>query len=141
MDPKQTLILTVGLPRAGKSTWARQSGFPIVNPDAIRLALHGQAFFGPAEPFVWAMARLQVRSLFLAGHPVVVLDATNTTPKRREEWLDHGWEIRFKTFDTPVEVCLERARCGGREDLVPVIQRMAEALSIPDPEDFPWIGA
>jgi len=35
------LILTVGLPRSGKSTWAAKKGFPIVSPDAIRLAMHG----------------------------------------------------------------------------------------------------
>jgi predicted kinase len=35
----QQLILTVGLPRSGKTTWAKQQGVPMVNRDAIRLAL------------------------------------------------------------------------------------------------------
>ncbi len=30
------LILTVGLPRSGKTTWALEQGWPIVNPDSIR---------------------------------------------------------------------------------------------------------
>ena len=32
---KGNLLATVGLPRSGKSTWAKEQGFPIVSPDAI----------------------------------------------------------------------------------------------------------
>jgi len=93
----QTLILTVGLPCSGKSTWALQQtrryaspiyGSPIVCPDQIRLALHGQRFVAMAEPFVWAIARTMVISLFGAGHQKVILDACNTTRKRRDDWLE-----------------------------------------------------
>src|SRR5690554_6874569 len=34
---KHILICTVGLPRSGKTTWARKQSYPIVNPDSIRL--------------------------------------------------------------------------------------------------------
>ena len=37
----EDLIVMVGLPRSGKTTWARKQGYPIVNPDSIRLAFHG----------------------------------------------------------------------------------------------------
>jgi predicted kinase len=74
----KTLIMTVGLPRSGKSTWAIAQGHPVVCPDAIRLALHGQPFIATAEPVVWATAKLMVASLFEAGHGVVILDATNS---------------------------------------------------------------
>lgn len=67
------LLVTVGLPRSGKSTWAKQQGAPVVNPDAIRLALHGQAFLQEAEPLVWVMAKYMVEALFLAGHSTVIL--------------------------------------------------------------------
>ena len=83
---RKTLIAMVGLPRSGKSTWAKKAGHPIVSPDAIRLALHGQRFISEAEPFVWAIAKAMVRALFLAGHSAVILDATNNTRKRRDEW-------------------------------------------------------
>ena len=43
--------------RSGKTTWARQQGVPIVNPDAIRPALHGQRFEPRAESVVWAHLR------------------------------------------------------------------------------------
>lgn len=120
------LIALIGLPRSGKSTWARLSGYPIVNPDSIRLAIHGQAFFAPAEGLVWAIAHLMVAALFKAGHEVVVLDATNVTERRRNEWMKDADIIEFKVFMTPPEECIRRASDGGREDLIPVIQRMAK---------------
>src|SRR5216683_5886868 len=95
---KPTLFLTVGLPRSGQSTWARGTNTPIVCPDEIRLALHGQRFIASAEPLVWAIARIMVSALFGAGHPRVILDATNLTKARRDEWLDPGWNCRFQCF-------------------------------------------
>lgn len=128
-----TLILTVGLPRSGKTTWARQQGLPIVNPDSIRLALHGQRFYGPAEPMVWATAHLMVDALFRAGHERVILDATNTTAKRRDEWKAEGRELEFKVFEAGPVTCLERAAAEGDAEIAPVIQRMAEAWDLPKP--------
>lgn len=123
------LILTVGLPRSGKTTWAKQQGLPIVNPDSIRLTLHGQRFIPAAEPMVWALAKYMVRSLFLAGHARVILDATNTTEKRRQEWYTeahaHGYTVSLQIVDTPVEVCLARAVAEGDAAIVPIIEKMA----------------
>jgi predicted kinase len=135
MPERPTLIATVGLPRSGKSTWARRQGVPVVNPDSIRLALHGQPFIEEAEPWVWLFARTMVRSLFLAGHPTVILDATNVTRRRRREWVDGDWELRFEVFRTPAEVCIERALADGREYLVPVIERMAARFEPVDPSE------
>lgn len=119
------LVLPVGLPQSGKSTWAKKQTIPIVNPDSIRLALHGEAFLKEAEPMVWVMARYMVKSLFLAGHNTVILDATNYNKKFRDDWYNPtNWECRFKMFNTPTEVCIERAIRNGKDYLVPVIEMM-----------------
>jgi predicted kinase len=128
-----TLILLVGLPRSGKTTWAKEQGFPIVNPDSIRLAIHGQRFVSVAEPFVWAVAKTMVRALFLAGHTTVILDATNTTRKRRDEWKSDDCETRFMQISTAESICISRANEMGDTEIVPVIERMArqfEALEV-----------
>ena len=122
---KPILVLTVGLPRCGKSTWAKAQGSPIVSPDAIRLALHGREFIPLAEPFVWAIARVMVRALFLAGHEHVIVDATNNTKKRRLEWKSDAWILIHETFHDSADVCIERAKADGRLDLIAVIERMA----------------
>lgn len=118
------LVLTVGLPRSGKSTWSRSKGYPIVCPDAIRLALYGSSFVPDAEPMVWAIARYMVKALFLAGHPIVILDATNTTRKRRDEWKSIRWKRRYMVLKTNKEECLRRAQ--NVPDLIPIIERMAD---------------
>ena len=63
-----------------------------------------------------------VRALFLAGHTSVVVDATNTTRKRRDRWQSDEWVTRFAVFDTRKNVCLHRA--GNDEVIKPVIERM-----------------
>jgi predicted kinase len=117
------LVCMVGLPRSGKTTYALTLGYPVVQPDAIRLAIHGQRFLPLAEPLVWAMAKVMVRALFLAGHSTVVLDATNVSRKRRDEWKDTSWEREFLVVNTPANICMERT--GEDQEMRQVIERMA----------------
>ena len=119
----KVLKMTVGLPRSGKSTWANQQNTPIVNPDSIRLALHGQRFLPEAEAMVWAIAKYMVKALFLAGHGTVILDATNITKSRRDEWKSKDWLRCFVEIDTSAEECLERAI--DDIDIQPIIKRMS----------------
>jgi predicted kinase len=67
----------------------------------------------PAEPLVWANAELAVRALLLGGHSVVV-DATNTTRRRRAPWVaiarDHDVPIEAFVIETPKAECHERNR-------------------------------
>ena len=125
------LVMTVGLPRSGKSTWAKADGAPIVNPDSIRLAFHGERFIPSAEPMVWAMAKYMVAALFLAGHRRVILDATNTTMKRRNEWKDKRWARQFLLVNTPKEICIERAIYEGDMNIIPIIEKMADQFEMP----------
>ncbi len=135
------LVLTCGLPRSGKSTWARQQGFPIVNPDALRLALHGQVFAPNAEPLVWATARWMTRSLFLAGHDIVILDSTNITRARRDEWLSQGdreWLLCFQPFPTDVITCRHRAVADGKPELLGVIEKMERQREPLQADELLW---
>lgn len=132
------LYLTVGLPRSGKTTWALKQGYPIVSPDAISLATHGQRFWAPAERTVWAMAWQMVAALFHAGHRAVIVDACHLTQERRDFWDspdmgDHPdwpvWKLCLHVVDTSETVCLERANADY--DIIPVIRRMASGAEWP----------
>ncbi len=125
-DTDNILICTVGLPRSGKSTWARKTKLPIVNLDGIRLALTGRRWYGPIEHEVWATARTMVRALFLGGNKIVVLDSTNFQLRQRDTFSpspDCDWKRYFVVFSTAAEVCKERANKTYPE-LVEIIDQM-----------------
>lgn len=117
------LHMMVGLPRSGKSTTAKELGFPIVNPDSIRMVLHGTPFRADIESMVWAIAHVMVDSLFMC-HDHVILDACNHTKKRRDEWRSYKFDRTFYPIDTPKDVCIQRAVDGCWDYLVPVIEKM-----------------
>jgi len=143
-----TAILTVGLPRSGKSTWAKsyvnQHSGVIINPDSFRLALYNANFIPEAEEIVWSMCAIAFKAAFIVGHKLVILDATNLTNKRREKWERLVDELRsnysmnidlwYKVFDTSIEVCINRAIQDSRQDLVKVIRSMS-LQSEPLPND------
>lgn len=120
----------MGLPRSGKSTYAKRQGYPIVNPDSIRLALHGSPFIESAEPWVWCMSKYMVKALFNAGHSNVILDATNLTRERRNEWKSDDWDCEYIYFKTPKQTCIKRAYKDNREDLIPIIKKMDKEKEI-----------
>lgn len=122
----KTLICTVGLPYSGKSTWARSTLLPIVSPDAIRLAMHGERYLQAAEPMVWMLAEYMVAALFLAGHDKVILDATCNTRTRRQRWVSNNWKTEFIDMGTSAATCRGRARDVNDNKIIEVIDRMAE---------------
>ena len=124
-----TLILTVGLPRSGKSTWALKQGHPIVNPDAVRVALHGREYVGYAETMVWAICHYMVRALFEAGHAKVILDACNNSRKRRDAWeSSEEWDREFVIFPADKLLCSDRVDRDGQSALrlLGTIERMSK---------------
>lgn len=120
----KTLIVLVGLPRSGKSTWAKQQRLPIVSKDAIRLALHGKPYIESSEPMIHCMAMYMVASLFNAGHEKVILDETNVTQEKRNQWISNEWDCKYVIFHTSWEVCTLRAINNGQPYLASVIADM-----------------
>lgn len=126
------LAIMCGLPQSGKSTYAQamqEAGWVRVNPDDIRLALHGREMYAPAEDLVWANAKLAMRALLLGGHRVVV-DATNTTKKERAPWIAMAREldVSLEAFvvETSAEECQRRNDASEKPIPSEVIDRMAE---------------
>lgn len=120
------LVLLVGLPCSDKDKWARKQRYPIVSIDAIKYSIH--AHLPAGEDLVQVIAHTMVKALFNAGHRKVLIDDYNIYKDCRDYWLrkfEH-YQIEFKEFDTSKEVCIERAKKAGRENLIPIIERMAE---------------
>ena len=133
---KTEIILMVGLPLSGKSTVADNmkksplnDHFTIVCPDDIRMALYGQEFVYSGEKFVWAIVDTTIRALLLRGQSVIV-DSTNKTRWERQQWSrvaqEFGIPLRIIHVSTSPKECIRRAKETHREEMIEIIEGMAE---------------
>lgn len=126
------LYFCVGPARCGKSTYCdklikENPGFAVVSTDDIRASLHGMRYASFAEGMCYAIKSIMIRSLLRRGMSVIV-DGTHTTRESVMRVLEIDPTATAVIFDTPVEVCKERAIATNQSDLVGVIERHAQNL-------------
>jgi predicted kinase len=111
---KNRLIVMVGLPQSGKSSEASLMKSPMVNRDAIRLAIGGSIRYFKEEDRVTELEGIMADSLFNAGHDEVIIDACHLKPEYRTRWKywakHRDIDINFYQISTSLETCMMRAR-------------------------------
>jgi predicted kinase len=133
------IVLLVGLPGAGKSTWLERMGAGGLSSDAIRKLLADDESDQSVHARVFQTLRYLLVKRLAIGRPVTYIDATNLTPAERAPYIRigraHGCEMEAVYFDVPLEVC--RARNARRERRVPeaALERMAAKLAPPALEE------
>ncbi len=136
---KGAVVLSIGLPGSGKSSWFRRHNIIPLSSDLIR----GLLFDDPTEQryqdLVFSSLRSLLRSRLIAGRPMNYIDATNLSPRERHSWIkmarEYGYEAHAVFFDVPAEVCMERNRKRSRNVPDDVMQRMAQKLRPPKFEE------
>ncbi len=133
--PKGAVVLSVGLPGSGKTTWFKRKGVTPLSSDLLRSLLFDNPTEQRHQDLVFSSLRSLLRARMMARMPMNYVDATNLSPKERRHWIrmarEFGYELHAVYFDVPLETCLERNR--KRQRVVPedVMQRMAAKLRPP----------
>ncbi len=132
---KGAVVLAIGLPGSGKSSWFKRHNIIPLSSDLVRGLLFDDATEQRFQDLVFSSLRSLLRARLIAGRPMNFIDATNLSPKERHSWIkmahDFGYEAHAVFFDVPTEVCMERNRKRLRNVPDDVMLRMAQKLRPP----------
>ena len=136
---KGAVVLSIGLPGSGKSTWFKRHNILPLSSDMVRILLFDDVTEQRYQDLVFSTLRSMLRARLLARRPWNYVDATNLSPHERRSWVklahDFGYEAHAVFFDVPPEVCIERNRRRERNVPEDVMQRMANKLRPPKFEE------
>jgi predicted kinase len=137
--PKGVVVLAIGLPGSGKSSWFKRHNITPLSSDMLRALLFDDPTEQRFQDLIFSNLRSMLKARLIAHRPLNYVDTTNLTPHDRHSWIklakDFGYETQAVFFEVPLEVCLERNQ--KRERVVPedVMRRFAEKLKPPTFEE------
>ena len=129
------IVVLVGLPGCGKTTYLEQMGVHGLSSDAVRKLLVDDETDQSIHDRVFQTIRYLLRHRIELRRPVTYIDATNLTPEERSPYIgigkSYGCQLEAVYFEVPLEVCRERN--ARRRRVVPedVMEKMAAKLVPP----------
>jgi len=133
--PKGIVVLAIGLPGSGKSSWFKRHNVTPLSSDMVRALLFDDVREQRYQDLVFSNLRSMLKARLIAKRPMNYVDATNLTPQERQHWIklakDYNYEVHAVFFDVPLDVCIERH--NRRDRVVPedIMRRMAAKLKPP----------
>jgi predicted kinase len=134
-DLKGFVVLAIGLPGSGKTTWFKRRGVTPLSSDMLRNILFDDITEQRYQGLVFSTLRSLLRARLIAKMPWNYVDATNLSAHERRQWIkmakSFGYEAQAVFFDVPFEVCMERNSKRERTVSDDVMRKMAERLRPP----------
>lgn len=134
-SPKGYVVLAIGLPGSGKTTWYKRRGVTPLSSDLLRTILFDDISEQRYQGLVFSTLRSLLRARLIAKMPWNYVDATNLSPHERRQWIkmakSFGYEVHAVFFDVPLAVCLDRNSKRDRQVSDEVMHKMAERLKPP----------
>jgi predicted kinase len=132
---KGYVVLAIGLPGSGKTTWFKRRGVTPLSSDMLRSILFDDITEQRYQGLVFSTLRSLLRARLIAKMPWNYVDATNLSAHERRQWIkmakSFGYEAQAVFFDVPLEVCMERNSRRERTVSDEVMRKMAERLRPP----------
>lgn len=136
------LILLIGLPGSGKSTFAKKlltecPQMPLISTDAIRGQLFGSQAVQGSWLLIWREIKRQLQQA-ISTENTAIFDATNAQRHHRREVIALARDLGFTHItgiwvDTPVWLCLARNKMRSRQVPEEIILRMHRQLRDANP--------
>ncbi len=82
------LIITVGLPGSGKSTYLARLGVNAISSDEIRRLIADDPHDQTMNARIFSVVRYLIRQRIAAGRPVTYVDATHLTTWERKPYVN-----------------------------------------------------
>jgi predicted kinase len=134
-QPRGVVVLTIGLPGSGKTTWYKRRGVTPLSSDLLRTILFDSITEQRYQGLVFSTLRSLLRARLIAKMPWNYVDATNLSPHERRQWIKmargFGYEVHAVFFDVPLETCMERNRRRERQVPEEVMRQMGQKLKPP----------
>jgi predicted kinase len=129
------VVLTIGLPGSGKTTWFKRRGVTPLSSDLLRTILFDDITEQRYQGLVFSTLRSLLRARLIAKMPWNYVDATNLSPHERRQWIkmakSFGYDVQAVFFDVPFEICMDRNRRRERTVSDETMHKMAERLRPP----------
>ncbi len=133
--PKGFVVLAIGLPGSGKTTWYKRRGVTPLSSDLLRTILFDDITDQRYSGLVFSTLRSLLRARLIAKMPWNYVDATNLSAHERRQWIkmakSFGYEAQAVFFDVPLAVCMERNSKRERRVADDVMEKMSERLRPP----------
>jgi len=134
-SPRGYVVLTIGLPGSGKTTWFKRRGVTPLSSDMLRSILFDDITEQRYQGLVFSTLRSLLRARLIAKMPWNYVDATNLSPHERRQWIkmakSFGYDVQAVFFDVPFEVCMERNSRRERNVNEESMRKMADRLRPP----------
>ncbi|MEO8724481.1 MAG: ATP-binding protein [Acidobacteriaceae bacterium] len=129
------VVLAIGLPGSGKTTWFKRRGVTPLSSDLLRNLLFDDITEQRYQGLVFSTLRSLLRARLIAKMPWNYVDATNLSAHERRQWIkmsrSFGYEVHAVFFNVPIEVCLARNARRERRVDPEMITSMSERLRPP----------